>query len=87
MNAEIDRILPIFEHVFQVIAEAFEARVVRVGADGKPIDLGPDHYARLAAAGSLIKILTAGRPTPRVVDPKRERWTMTLTEVEAEPGW
>src|ERR1035441_4237661 len=29
------------------------------------LNIGPDHYARLAAVGSLIKLMTAGRPVPK----------------------
>ena len=55
-----------FARLLGVIEEALDARVIRVGKDGEPIDLGPDHYVRLTAADRFIKLLTAGRP-PTVV--------------------
>jgi hypothetical protein len=69
-----------------VIAEAFEVRLVRTGKDGEPIDLGPDHYARLTAVDRLIRLLTAGRRVPRAVEAKKEDGTMTLGELEARVG-
>src|ERR1039457_4864333 len=51
--------------------------------DGEPIDIGPDHYARLAAVESLIKLMTAGRPVPKA--PRKDDGTMTLAELEARP--
>jgi hypothetical protein len=40
--------------------------------NGEIIDVGPDHYARLAAVGRLVQILTAGRPIPKPREEKRE---------------
>jgi hypothetical protein len=65
VNGELERIGKLSDQGLRVIEEAYQARVIRVGRDGKPIDLGPDHYARLAAFGQLIKVMTAGRPKPR----------------------
>src|ERR1035437_7029403 len=50
--------------------------------DGEPIDIGPDHYARLAAVGSLIKLMTAGRPVPKAPEPSKDDGTMTLAGLE-----
>jgi hypothetical protein len=66
VNTELERIGKLFDQGLSVIEEAYQARLIRVGRDGKPIDLGPDHYARLAAFGQLIKVMTAGRSKPRV---------------------
>src|ERR1035437_7747585 len=49
--------------------------------DGEPIDIGPDHYARLAAVESLIKLMTAGGAGPKA--PSKDDGTMTLAELEA----
>jgi hypothetical protein len=65
VNSELERIGRLFDQGLRVIEEAYQARVIRIGRDGKPIDLGPDHYARLAAFGQLIKVMTAGRSKPR----------------------
>jgi hypothetical protein len=40
--------------------------------NGEIIDVGPDHYARLAAVGRLVQIMTAGRPIPKPREEKRE---------------
>jgi hypothetical protein len=37
----------VFDRLLGVIKEALQARVIRAGEDGEPMDLGPDHYARL----------------------------------------
>ena len=51
-----------FDRTLAVIAAAFDARVIRAGKLSEPVDLGPDHYARLTAADRFIKRLMAGRP-------------------------
>ena len=60
-----------------------DARVIRAGKDGEPVDLGPDHYARLTAVDRLIKLLTAGRPVPKAVEVKKVDGTMALAELGA----
>jgi hypothetical protein len=86
VNGELDRIGQMFVHLLGVIAEALDARVIRAGKDGEPVDLGPDHYARLTAVDRLIKLLTAGRPVPKAVEAKKEDGTMTLAVLEARIG-
>jgi hypothetical protein len=39
-----------------------DAQVIRAGKGGELVDLGSDHYARLAAVDRLIRLLTAGLP-------------------------
>ena len=81
-----------FARPLGVIEEAFDARVIRAGKDGKPADLGPDHYARLRLWTGSFKLLTAGRP-PTVVSviaasAATARWVLTNagTARAAAPG-
>jgi predicted DNA-binding protein (UPF0251 family) len=87
-NSQRDELCELFLRALEVIREAFDARLVRVGKDGAPVDLGPDHYARLAAVGALLKVMTAGRPIPKAPAPApgRNDGTMTLAELEAQLG-
>jgi hypothetical protein len=50
---------------------------------GQVIDLGPDHYARLAAVGRLVQILTAGRPVPPAEEKKQEPRQVTVEDIRA----
>jgi hypothetical protein len=43
-------------------------------------------HARLAAVGGLIKVMTAGRPIPKTLEPSTDNGTMTLAELEARLG-
>jgi hypothetical protein len=86
VSGEVDRIGQLFARLLFVIAEAFDARVIRVGKDAGPIDLEPDHYGRLTAVDRFIKLLTAGRPVPKAVEWTKEAGTSTLAELEARSG-
>jgi hypothetical protein len=81
-QAHAERIYDLFDQALRVIQQAFRARRTAI-RKGEVIDLGPDHYARLAAVGRLVQILTAGRPVPKPEERKEERRTITLEEVEA----
>ena len=70
-NRELDRISALFDRMLQAIGEGLEARRVHV-KDGAVVDLGPDHYARLAAVARLMQLLTAGRPIAKAPEPKRQ---------------
>ena len=70
----------VFGRVLRVIEEAFEARVMRTSKDGAAIDLGPDHYARLVAVGTFMKLLTAGRPVPKAAEPRKDEG-LTLADL------
>ena len=65
VNGQRERISALFDRLLDVIEEAFEAKLLRVGRNGAVVDLGPDHYARLTAVDRMIKLLTAGRPVPK----------------------
>jgi len=81
VNNEWETIGRVFDRVLRVIEEAFEARVMRTSKDGAAIDLGPDHYARLAAVGTFMKLLTAGRPVPKAAEPRKEDEGLTLADL------
>jgi hypothetical protein len=73
VNGERESIGRMFARMLGVITEAFDARVIRAGKDGEPMDLGPDHYARLTAVDWFIKLLTAGRAVPKAAEVKGGR--------------
>jgi hypothetical protein len=80
VNNEWETIGRVFDRVLRVIEEAFEARVMRTSKDGAAIDLGPDHYARLAAVGTFMKLLTAGRPVPKAAEPRKDEGSPSESE-------
>jgi hypothetical protein len=81
-QAHLERIYDLFDQALQVIQQAFRAR--RRGLQqGQVVDLGPDHYARLAAVGRLVQILTAGRPVPRAEEKKEEPREVTVEDIRA----
>jgi hypothetical protein len=61
INDRLEIAIEFFGRSLEVIRQALRAKLRN--RDGAII--GPDHYARLAAVSRLIKILTAGRPTPK----------------------
>jgi hypothetical protein len=81
-QAHLERIYDLFEQALHVIQQAFRARC-RGLQQGQVIDLGPDHYARLAAVGRLVQILTAGRPMPRAEEKKEEPRQVTVDDIRA----
>ena len=58
---QVERLSALFPRALQAIDGALDARVIRAGHNGAKVDLGPDHPARLAAVGALLKVMTAGR--------------------------
>jgi hypothetical protein len=81
-QAHLERIYDLFDQALQVIQQAFRAR--RRGLQqGQVVDLGPDRYARLAAVGRLVQILTAGRPVPRAEEKKEEPREVTVEDIRA----
>jgi hypothetical protein len=57
----------------RVIEEAFDARVIRAGKDGEPIDIGPNHYAQPTAVVRFAKLLTAGAEGRRAEEKQTSR--------------
>jgi hypothetical protein len=80
-QAHAECIYDLFAEALKVIQQAFRARR-RALRKGEVVDLGPDHYARLAAVGRLVQILTAGRPLPKPEERKEERRTISMEELE-----
>ena len=65
-----------------VIEDAFGAQILTATKEGRVVTVGPDHYARLAAAKRFIELTTAGRPVPKAPEPPPDRRRITLTEFE-----
>ncbi len=84
-NLRYDYLGSLFDRGLAEIEKAFsattETRPSRWGDSGG----GPDHYARLAAFGHLVKALTAGRPKPVPATDEPSRMP-TLQELEAKYG-
>jgi hypothetical protein len=59
VQAHAERMCDLFDAGLKVIKDAFRARRKAL-RKGEVVDLGPDHYARLAAFGRLLQMLTAG---------------------------
>jgi hypothetical protein len=79
LAGELERVHQLFDKALKAIQQALHAR--RRGlSEGEVVDLGPDHYARLAAVGRLVQILTAGRPVPKPPE-KPERPKLTLAAI------
>jgi hypothetical protein len=82
VQAQAERVWDLFEESLNAIARALRAR--RRGLwKGEVVDLGPDHYARLAAVARLVHIPTAGRALPQPAQRKEERRTISMEELEA----
>ena len=73
VDANISDIKVLFITLIVVIRDAMGARRAEKLADGRVIDIGPDHYARLTAAKRFFELLTAGRPAPRAQEEKDHR--------------
>jgi hypothetical protein len=71
VNTQLERLYDLFDAALTVIEQAFRARRKGI-SKGEVIDLGPDHYARLASVGRLVQILTAGRAMPKPKEQKQE---------------
>jgi hypothetical protein len=81
-HGELTNLSELFLRALNGIGAALDVRVIHGGRDGEPIDLGPDHYARLAAVGALIKVMTAARPVPNATV-RRDDDGAALGELEA----
>ena len=77
------RISSLFGQVLTSIEEAFTATRPGITKDGERYDLGPDHYARLAAAKRFIELVTAGRPIPKAPEPQATNRLPTWTEFQS----
>lgn len=84
VNDRYDAINLLFGKALTVIEEALGAeRPWVVTAKGEVIEGGPDHFARLTAVARLIKLLTAGRATPKPPEGASDG-TLTLQQIEAQ---
>src|SRR5919197_542490 len=73
VDSNISDISVLFSLIVRVIREAADARRAEKLSDGTLVDLGPDHYARLAAAKRYIELVTAGRPAPKAQEETQDR--------------
>ena len=80
-NAHLEHASELFQAALAIIKEGFQARRTVVHK-GQVVDVGPDHYARLAAVAALVRILTAGRPLPKPKEKKEENGLITLDELK-----
>lgn len=91
VSANEPRVHELFTKVLQAIDDALEngnayATEKIKEPDGsmraERILLGPDHYARMAAAKVFVSIICAGRAAPKPVDPMDLRPAVTLEELD-----
>jgi hypothetical protein len=81
VNRDRAQVVVVYVQTVQSIEEAFQAQSI-VQYQGKPVVLGPDHYARLAAAKRFIDLVTAGRPVAKAPDDSEKSKQVTLKELE-----
>ena len=72
--------LGLFYRAMHAIEMALTATREYATKDGEIYQGGPDHYARMTAAKQLLSFLTAGRSTPKHVEPRRG---FTLEEIHS----
>jgi len=76
--SEIDRL---FHRAMVAINQAFDANKIAMYLGGE-VDLGPDHYARLAAAKRYLELVALGRPTPKPKEDNRQVGMITVEELK-----
>lgn len=64
VKTDLDRIARLYDQVLVAIELAFKADKMAV-AGKERMNLGPDHYARLAAAKRYLEVISLGRPTAK----------------------
>jgi hypothetical protein len=67
VNTSHERIHKMFLRSLDVIEGAFKAMSI-AQFQGTPVVMGPDHYARLAAAKRFVEFAMAGRAVPKDAD-------------------
>lgn len=80
--AHSDKLESLFHKSLRVLDEAMDAKGVHLTKEGNAIVLGPDHYARMTAVLRFVKILTAGRPTPKAEDTTKDDRRISWAEVQ-----
>lgn len=82
VNSQSVRIERLFGLSLTVIEEALAARHTGL-FKGDVVDMGADHYARLAAVKRIVELTAAGRPPARLPDEiPAEMKTLTLQQLE-----
>jgi hypothetical protein len=81
VNRQHDWVIELVSLTMKAIQEALKATRA-VWCEGQMRELGPDHFARLAAAKRLIELVSAGRPTPKAPEREVKRKGITLQELE-----
>jgi hypothetical protein len=82
VDADVERIAKLFSLALDTIEDAFGA-VQLAQFQGCPVELGPDHWCRLAAAKRLLELVAAGRPMPKPPEDLKRSGKVTLPELEA----
>ncbi len=77
-RAQIERL---FVQGLEAIEDALIATRTAV-TQGAVVDLGPDHFARLAATKRLLEVISLGRPTAKAPVDAGRRASITLAELE-----
>jgi hypothetical protein len=71
---------PDFYQSMRAIEHALSARREYVTKEGEIMQVGPDHYARVAATKHFRDFLMASRPAPKQPEPKNK--LLTLPELQ-----
>src|SRR5262245_55472883 len=81
VNHQHNWVIELVSLAMKAIQEALNATRT-VWCDGKMRELGPDHFARLAAVKRLIELVAAGRWTPKAPERNDPPKTITLQQLE-----
>ena len=81
VNHQHNLVIELVSLAMKAIQEALKATRA-VWCDGKMRELGPDHFARLAAVKRLIELVAAGRAMPKALERNNEPKTITLEQLE-----
>lgn len=79
VNSVPQRIHALFLRSLDSIEAAFDAKAT-AQFQGCLVVLGPDHYARLAAAKRFAEFITLGRPAPK--DDSKQEKSITLADIK-----
>lgn len=75
VESEGVRIRGLFNKALTTVEESFSA-IAKAMYEGVPVELGPDHYARLTGVKCLTALLTAGRSAQKPEPPAKKTFTL-----------
>lgn len=80
VNAHLPLIERLFHKSLTVIDEALDATRT-AASEGGVLDLGPDHFARLAGLARFLDLVRAGRPAATIPDESKTKKGISLEQL------